>query len=382
MADFVSLLSLIVIPYTVQAVCSTSWDTLNEQIAQQSYKFYNPPWTQTGDSIDVKLKLGISQVKSTDEHDMSLTFHVLHTWHDPRACFNESSLPTGQDTAALAYRNHGFLWSPDVYPEGTVTATQHDVIMPNVFMRIQPNGTVLKSNRLSVKIQCPTSDSKFPRGNLRCALRFKSYSFTKNEVCLKWLDEGYTKLEEFSSNVEVDDILIDTCSHNLFLDEQPCIEMSFLVARNFDVYLVRIYLPSAIIVFLSWISLWIDVRQVPARTGLSVVCVLSLMPQTVGLMVVSDDDGDILAVDAWMIVCLLYTVWALVTFIIAHHQESVIQRRAQKAARLNVEEDKINSKGPTCNDKGCRKMELIVKFIYPISFLVFNLIYWSYFLTD
>ncbi|XP_033757046.1 glycine receptor subunit alpha-2-like isoform X2 [Pecten maximus] len=382
MVDSWLLLCLLLVPYTAQAVCNTSWDTLNERIAQQSYSFYNPPWSATGQSIDVSLKVGISQVKSIGVSDIMLTIHLLQMWDDSRLCFNESSLPSGQATAALTYRNHGFLWSPDVYPEGAVSSTQHDIVLPNVFVRIQPNGTVLKSNRLTVQIQCPTSDSKFPHGNQRCDVRFKSYSFTKDEVSLSWLDEGYTKLEEFSSNVKVEEITIDTCAHTLFLDEQPCIELSLFLAKNFDVYLIRIYLPSAIVVFLSWISLWIDVRQVPARTGLCVVCVLSLMTQTVGLMVVSDDNGDVLAVDAWMLVCLLYTVWALMTFIVAHYQDSVIQRRAQKVAKLNVEEERTNSKEKPCSRIVCRKMELFVKFVYPISFFVFNIIYWAYFLTN
>ncbi|XP_021357523.1 glycine receptor subunit alpha-1-like isoform X2 [Mizuhopecten yessoensis] len=357
------------------------WETLNERISQETYDFYNPPWTVTGDSIEVGLKVGISQLKSAGVSDLSLTIHVLQTWNDPRVCFNASSLPSGQTTAPLAYRHQGLVWSPDVYPEGAVTSTQHDVILPNVFLRIQPNGTILKSNRLTVQIQCPTSDTKFPKGNQRCIVRFKSYSFTTDEVCLSWLKEGFTKLDDFSSNVVVDEIAIDTCKHTLFLDEQPCIELSLSLERNFDVYLTRIYLPSAIVVFLSWISLWIDVRQVPARTGLSVVCVLSLMTQTVGLMVVSDDDGSILAVDAWMIVCLLYTVWALVTFITAHYLDSTCQRRAQKTAIMNVEEEMNNSKGKSCTIVGYKRLERVVKFVYPVSFVVFNVVYWAYFMS-
>ncbi|XP_060065000.1 glutamate-gated chloride channel-like [Ylistrum balloti] len=381
MAGYLAFLNLLLVSYQVQAACNISWETLNERLSQETYNFYNPPWsTNGGESIDVRLKVGISQIKSTEESDITLTLHVLQTWNDPRVCFNVSSLPSGQTTAALVYRNHGLLWNPDVYPEGAVMSTQHDIILPNIFIRIQPNGTVLKSNRLSLQITCPSSDSKFPHGNQRCTVRFKSYSFTKDEISLSWLNGGFEMLEDLSSNVDVEDIIVDTCKHVLFLDEQPCVELSLLLRRNFDVYLVRIYLPSAVVVFLSWISLWIDVRQVPARTGLSVVCVLSLMTQTVGLMVISDDDGDVLAVDAWLMVCLLFTVWALVTFIIAHYEDSASQRKAQAADKLIVEEGK-KPKRKACTSVRYKRLERIVKFLYPTSFVVFNLIYWAYFLS-
>ncbi|KAJ8298328.1 hypothetical protein KUTeg_024859 [Tegillarca granosa] len=72
------------------------------------------------------------------------------------------------------YKNHLSVWNPDLYVSNAVSSTIHSVTQPNSFMRIYPNGTILKSERLTVRFVCPLSYSSFPHSTQPCSMRLKS----------------------------------------------------------------------------------------------------------------------------------------------------------------------------------------------------------------
>jgi len=46
--------------------------------------------------------------------------------------------------------------------------------------------------------------------------------------------------------------------------------------RRLGYYIIQIYIPSSLIVVLSWISFWLDRNAVPARVALGITTVLTL----------------------------------------------------------------------------------------------------------
>ena len=39
----------------------------------------------------------------------------------------------------------------------------------------------------------------------------------------------------------------------------------FLLKRDIGYYVIQVYVPSVLIVILSWVSFWLDVEAIPAR---------------------------------------------------------------------------------------------------------------------
>lgn len=61
-----------------------------------------------------------------------------------------------------------------------------------------------------------------------------------------------------------------------------CIEVNFHLERQMGYYLIQMYIPSLLIVILSWVSFWINMDAAPARVALGITTVLTMTTQSSG----------------------------------------------------------------------------------------------------
>jgi len=51
----------------------------------------------------------------------------------------------------------------------------------------------------------------------------------------------------------------------------PCLAIRFILRRNVGFFLIQVYVPSVLIVILSWVSFWINVDASPARVSIGLL---------------------------------------------------------------------------------------------------------------
>jgi len=66
------------------------------------------------------------------------------------------------------------------------------------------------------------------------------------------------------------------------LDTFACIQAYLKLRRKVGYYIVQVFVPSVLIVVLSWVSFWVDHDAVPARVSLGVLTVLTMTTQSSG----------------------------------------------------------------------------------------------------
>jgi hypothetical protein len=74
---------------------------------------------------------------------------LIQEWDDVRLKFNASSVLFAGKYVLLDLDKYVYIWTPDSYISNAISETQHSVTKPNVFIRIYPNGTIVKSTRLA-----------------------------------------------------------------------------------------------------------------------------------------------------------------------------------------------------------------------------------------
>ncbi len=82
-------------------------------------------------------------------------------------------------------------------------------------------------------------------------------------------------------------ILVSFCNKFFFLLNSlvgsfTCIEVHLSLQRNINLYLQQLYLPSTMIVALSFIAFWIDYKSHPARTLLSLLSIVTVTTKAEG----------------------------------------------------------------------------------------------------
>lgn len=96
------------------------------------------------------------------------------------------------------------------------------------------------------------------------------------------------------------------------------LEVEFTLARNIGYYLVQMYIPSVLVVMLSWISFWLNVNAVPGRISLGVLTVLTMTTQSSSVNATLPHVSYTKAIDIWMSTCLMFVFFALIEFAVAN----------------------------------------------------------------
>ena len=66
------------------------------------------------------------------------------------------------------------IWKPDLFFNNEKDGHFHNIIMPNVLLRIFPNGNVLYSIRISLTLFCPMDLKYYPLDMQTCIIKMAS----------------------------------------------------------------------------------------------------------------------------------------------------------------------------------------------------------------
>ena len=70
------------------------------------------------------------------------------------------------------------VWRPDLFFKNEKEGHFHEIILPNVLLRIYPEGDVLYSIRISLVLACPMNLKYYPLDKQICSIQKASCMFT------------------------------------------------------------------------------------------------------------------------------------------------------------------------------------------------------------
>uniref|UniRef100_A0A669PV67 Glycine receptor alpha 4 (pseudogene) n=1 Tax=Phasianus colchicus TaxID=9054 RepID=A0A669PV67_PHACC len=374
-----------------------------------------------GPPVNVTCNIFINSFGSVTETTMDYRVNVFlrQQWNDPRLAYREYP----DDSLDLDPSMLDSIWKPDLFFANEKGANFHEVTTDNKLLRIFKNGNVLYSIRLTLILSCPMDLKNFPMDIQTCTMQLESFGYTMNDLIFEWLEEqeavqvaeGLT-LPQFILRDEKD---LGYCTKYYNTGKFTCIEVKFHLERQMGYYLIQMYIPSLLIVILSWVSFWINMDAAPARVGLGITTVLTMTTQSAGSRASLPKVSYVKAIDIWMAVCLLFVFAALleyaaVNFVSRQHKEFMRLRRRQR--RQKMEEELIREsrfyfrgyglghclqakdgagegpgiysppppsallrEGETLRKRyvdRAKRIDTISRAVFPFTFLVFNIFYW------
>ncbi|XP_046397665.1 glutamate-gated chloride channel isoform X2 [Ischnura elegans] len=275
----------------------------------------------------------ISDIKM--EYSVQLTFR--EQWLDERLKFGD----LGGRLKYLTLTEASRVWMPDLFFSNEKEGHFHNIIMPNVYIRIFPYGSVLYSIRISLTLSCPMNLKLYPLDRQVCSLRMASYGWTTDDLVFLWKDGDPVQVVKnlHLPRFTLEKFLTDYCNSKTNTGEYSCLKVDLLFKREFSYYLIQIYIPCCMLVIVSWVSFWLDQGAVPARVSLGVTTLLTMATQTSGINASLPPVSYTKAIDVWTGVCLTFVFGALLEFALVNYaSRSDMHRENMKKARRQQRE--------------------------------------------
>ncbi|KAK5866681.1 hypothetical protein PBY51_020851 [Eleginops maclovinus] len=266
--------------------------------------------------------------------DYRVNIFLRQQWNDPRLAYSEYP----DDSLDLDPSMLDSIWKPDLFFANEKGAHFHEVTTDNKLLRIFKNGNVLYSIRLTLTLSCPMDLKNFPMDVQTCIMQLESFGYTMNDLIFEWQENGPVQVAEGLTLPQFllkDESDLRYCTKHYNTGKFTCIEVRFHLERQMGYYLIQMYIPSLLIVILSWVSFWINMDAAPARVALGITTVLTMTTQSSGSRTSLPKVSYVKAIDIWMAVCLLFVFSALleyaaVNFVSRQHKELLRFRRPHK----------------------------------------------------
>ncbi|XP_055378140.1 glutamate-gated chloride channel isoform X11 [Condylostylus longicornis] len=381
----------------------------------------------------VSVNLFLRSISKIDDYKMEYSVQLTfrEQWIDERLKFDDIQGRLKYLTLTEANR----VWMPDLFFSNEKEGHFHNIIMPNVYIRIFPNGSVLYSIRISLTLACPMNLKLYPLDRQICSLRMASYGWTTNDLVFLWKEGDPVQVVKnlHLPRFTLEKFLTDYCNSKTNTGEYSCLKVDLLFKREFSYYLIQIYIPCCMLVIVSWVSFWLDQGAVPARVSLGVTTLLTMATQTSGINASLPPVSYTKAIDVWTGVCLTFVFGALLEFALVnyasrsannkymHRENMKKKRRDLEQASLDAASDLLDTdsnatfamkplvrhpgdplaleklrqcevhmqppKRPNCCKTWLSKfptrskrIDVISRITFPLVFALFNLVYWSTYL--
>ncbi|XP_026116385.1 glycine receptor subunit alpha-3-like isoform X1 [Carassius auratus] len=370
-----------------------------------------------GPPVNVSCNIFINSFGSIAETTMDYRVNIFlrQQWNDPRLAYSEYP----DDSLDLDPSMLDSIWKPDLFFANEKGAHFHEVTTDNKLLRIFKNGNVLYSIRLTLTLSCPMDLKNFPMDVQTCIMQLESFGYTMNDLIFEWQEKGPVQFAEgltLPQFILKDDSDLRYCTKHYNTGKFTCIEVRFHLERQMGYYLIQMYIPSLLIVILSWVSFWINMDAAPARVALGITTVLTMTTQSSGSRTSLPKVSYVKAIDIWMAVCLLFVFSALleyaaVNFVSRQHKELLRFRRKRKKSgkEEEVRESRLsftpnagkdgavpkaaNNTATTPSDPAltagksheemrklfidrAKKIDTVSRAGFPLAFFFFNIFYW------
>nr|XP_042898845.1 glutamate-gated chloride channel-like isoform X2 [Parasteatoda tepidariorum] len=390
------------------------------------------PNNSTNGPAVVRVNMFIRSISKIDDVKMeySVQMTLREQWKDERMQFDDMN---GQ-VRYLTLTDPDKIWKPDLFFSNEKEGHFHNIIMPNVLLRIYPNGDVLYSIRISLVLSCPMDLKYYPLDKQTCSITMVSYGYTTEDLVFLWKKEEPVQLVKtlYLPRFTLAAFLTDYCTSKTNTGEYSCLKVDLLFKREFSYYLIQIYIPCCMLVIVSWVSFWLDPNAIPARVSLGVTTLLTMATQISGINASLPPVSYTKAIDVWTGVCLTFVFGALLEFALVNyasrnedHKKQANQRKwdLERAAALEAErlEDAATAFGikplvqpgdlnsMTTKFHDCevhmpekqhgvflcgtwwfsrfptrsKRIDVFSRILFPLAFALFNLFYWTtYLLRD
>ncbi|XP_022696149.1 gamma-aminobutyric acid receptor subunit beta-like isoform X1 [Varroa jacobsoni] len=269
-----------------------------------------------GKPLHIGMDLLIASFDSISEVNMdyTITLYLNQYWVDERLAF--SSGEGGSQELTLSGDFAEKIWVPDTFFANDKNSFLHDVTEKNKMVRLKSDGHITYGMRFTTTLACMMDLHYYPLDAQNCTVEIESYGYTVDEVVMYWKQPtpvrgvGSSELPQFSI------VRHETTDRkeSLATGTYQRLSLSFELKRNIGYFIFQTYLPSILIVMLSWVSFWINHEATSARVALGITTVLTMTTISTGVRSSLPRISYVKAIDIYLVMCFVFVFAALLEY--------------------------------------------------------------------
>ncbi|XP_071043385.1 glycine receptor subunit alpha-2 [Parasteatoda tepidariorum] len=243
---------------------------------------------------------------------------------------------------------------------------------------------LVKSRKLTLTLSCAMNFATYPHDTQKCSLQMESLSYTTDDLLFDWEEITPLVVDE---NIELPQLdLIKTergdCTQVYSTGNFTCLQVVFTLRRRLGYYLFHTYIPTCLIVIMSWVSFWIKPEAVPARVTLGVTSLLTLSTQHAKSQSALPPVSYIKAIDIFMSSCTFFVFlslmeYALVNIVLDDEAETLKQMTNENKMVFNLQPRLMNAVQK--RRLLAHMIDRISRILFPLIFVLLNIWYWVYY---
>ncbi|XP_040167434.1 pH-sensitive chloride channel 2 [Anopheles arabiensis] len=301
----------------------------------------------TNGPVKVYARAYIYFMQNLEAHDLQFKIHALLQFRyvDPRLVFREVA-PNRTKPIMGEQSLRDLLWVPHVFLANERSSDILGTAEKDILTSISPDGTVIVSTRISATLYCWMNLQKFPFDEQHCSTVLESWMYNEDDLVLLWEHKSpvtlapelhlteYVLLEMFTNETVINADLSDL-RHGAFAGNYSSLSFTVHLAREMGFYMMDYFIPSIMLVAISWVTFWLQADQSAPRITLGTSTMLTFITLASAQGKTLPKVSYIKASEIWFLGCTGFIFGSLVEFAFVN----TIWRR-----KRNVEVKKVNSK--------------------------------------
>jgi hypothetical protein len=283
-----------------------------------------------GASTEVTINAFLMDIDEIDDvrQRFNVDMFVNIAWHDPRLALSDEE---------QSGRIRTLPWSEVWTPRGLIVNDRGLSARLPLVVNVDGLGNVVYRQRFSGELAVDLDLQDFPFDSQQLPITIISYQYSPDEVRFSTNaifavnDEGFS-IEGWTFK------LLETKFGEFSVPAVGVIrpQMTFILEaqRNAQYYLLTMFLPMSLIVFMSWTAFWIQPNVVPPRIAISTASIFSLIAFGFSIRLSLPRVSYVTRADLFVIGCTLLVFLALGAAVIGSRWASA--DKLKQAIRLNA----------------------------------------------
>lgn len=334
--------------------------------------------------LKVYVRVYIYVVQNLETSDLQFKLHALiqMRYKDPRLQFAQYA-PSRKKPIMGEDSLRSLIWVPHVFLANEHNSKVLGTNEKDILTSISPDGTVIVSSRVQATLYCWMKLQKFPFDEQFCPTVLESWMYNSSELLLHWEKKEPVAfnpkmhlteyaLQNVWTNESIINADLEDLRHGAFAGNYSSLSFTLHLNREVGYYVMDYFLPSIMIVAISWVSFWLQADQTPARTTLGCTTLLSF------ITLASSQENNLPKVsyikisEVWFLSCTCFIFGSLVEFAFVNtiwrRKNSVSVKKVKSKYILkstitpNTKRHKrLNSSDPAQTIQGCERYLSVVE---------------------